>query len=1202
MPGRSPSLLHPLCVPLTAWQFYPGQATCNDKDAAPPDDPVTNAECEAGSAGFFATVSATGACAGAPCDMAVADDLVACCTACDPVANAATVTCTDATNSVAATCAANYAVASGACVAADGYYTVAAVAADPAAATCTGMDTAVEDVTRTTDADGACSTQTYGCTGTNANAAQCDDGTSTDEATCVAAGTCDDSAAATGLVQATCVALFSDAVESATRTTDADGACSTQTYSCTGTNTNAAQCDDGTSTDQTTCEAGDGVSDAGSDGDTTLDGDGVWTAAAACATGACDATCTEACAPVVTAIWTPKVWTAALCAAGTCDATCTEACDPGAGTDCAVNTVFTSGDQSAGTCATTTGCTYAAIGSTTPAEAASVAACTAVANAATVTCTDATNSVAATCAANSAVDNGACVADAGFYISAASVAACTAVANAATVTCTDATNSVAATCAANSAVVSGACVADAGYYTVAAVAAVPAVATCDGTATDTGTTSDCAAAYATAGADASTDCEVGCTYTDVGDTTSASVASVGTCAADVANAATVTCTSATDSVAASCAMDYDFTTGACVLSQAACSTLACADGWVADSTAAAALCASNPCVNSGDDNALCCDACTSQDGCATDGATCSVVTGLEDKLICASNANNYLVDAAGTVTACAANSIIGAGQGSPGATCLEVSAEECVANQESDGTTCSPCAAGTTSAAPATGVTAADGATTCTATLCAENEFVLANACVACAPGSESAANADASTSIKGCTLIPTTGMCTGNTGGTGDVTCGTDKMAKPDPETIEGTDEAACCDVVPTAPPTVEYTWEATPWTTCAFGCGTRAASARTVTCTSLTIYSTGAVVRADEDLEVDATTECTGDEPAATQACATLAAGTPCDDSNPETTADQCTTAEAAGVCEGKQVLVSALTFDMDIATIDVSDIPVGATTEQITESAAGQALSTSIKASLTGSFGSDIVVTILSITAGSLVVDYKVDVPATAVVDQAHKDAAASAISAAADIALPAATGGGTVAASAPIVEPFKLYAYVRTAGSCPAATCSAACGYEGLTAADVYACQEDGVSVAAASCVGAGIGAALTTATECCPAADADTCEQSAAEVTAPPPSIADVCGGLTGQEALDCVVEESGFPVGAIIVIILAVPVIGLVLVYCFCKSVCSCIFGGDDEKPAAGRDVEAGGNADEKREVLEKRLAHVRNQLPEEGA
>jgi hypothetical protein len=183
----------------------------------------------------------------------------------------------------------------------------------------------------------------------------------------------------------------------------------------------------------------------------------------------------------------------------------------------------------------------------------------------------------------------------------------------------------------------------------------------------------------------------------------------------------------------------------------------------------------------------------------------------------------------------------------------------------------------------------------------------------------------------------------------------------------------------------------------------------------------------------------------------------------------------------------------------------------------------------------------------------------------------------------------------------VEAFKSYAYVRTAGTCPVAACSAACGYEGLSVADVYACKEDGVSVAEDSCVSAGIGAAPSSETTCCPAADEDTCEQSAAEVTAPPPApplsgCAD--STLTSQEKLECVKDTTGLSGGAIAAIVVGIAAGLAVAVYCICKFVCG---GGEEEagKAPAG-DVEAGGDDTERRDVLEKRLAHVRNHMPEE--
>ena len=45
---------------------------------------------------------------------------------------------------------------------------------------------------------------------------------------------------------------------------------------------------------------------------------------------------------------------------------------------------------------------------------------------------------------------------------------------------------------------------------------------------------------------------------------------------------------------------------------AACSTMTCAAGWSADSTATATLCAATVCDNTGTDNALCCNEVTSE--------------------------------------------------------------------------------------------------------------------------------------------------------------------------------------------------------------------------------------------------------------------------------------------------------------------------------------------------------------------------------------------------------------------------------------------------------------------------------------------------------------------------------------------------------------------------------------------------------------
>jgi hypothetical protein len=64
--------------------------------------------------------------------------------------------------------------------------------------------------------------------------------------------------------------------------------------SCTGTST-AGTCDDGTSTDATTCGNGDGAVDAGGDGEASLDADGVWTLATCGTAGTTVALCETGC-------------------------------------------------------------------------------------------------------------------------------------------------------------------------------------------------------------------------------------------------------------------------------------------------------------------------------------------------------------------------------------------------------------------------------------------------------------------------------------------------------------------------------------------------------------------------------------------------------------------------------------------------------------------------------------------------------------------------------------------------------------------------------------------------------------------------------------------------------------------------------------------------------------------------------------------
>lgn len=412
----------------------------------------------------------------------------------------------------------------------------------------------------------------------------------------------------------------------------------------------------------------------------------------------------------------------------------------------------------------------------------------------------------------------------------------------------------------------------------------------------------------------------------------------------------------------------------------------------------------------------------------------------------------------------------------------------CLANQYASEGECAWCPAGKTSVG---GVNPVDGDTLCNETICAADEYVLANTCVACAEGTENPLSGDpgvgdaASGANTVCTPVRVTGMCAGNTNDTADVTCPDGSLLRPDPETIYGSSAGECCDDVSTSRwSEVEYRWEATAWGVCAFQCGATSTVVRTVQCIAVMTYSNGAVTRA----EADDAMSCEGEEPADTMSCPALAEGTACDDDDDTTTGDACT---AAGGCEGKRVMKSSLTFP--VAATDFALPMPTATPEAITESPIGVALSASIKSSLVATLGSNITVAILSMQADTLVVVYSVVLPPntnTTTVDGAS--AALEAELTSAPPTLPATDGGADISAGIPYVEPFKTYAYTRTTGCTQASDCSNACGFEGQTAADVYQCLEDGAPVVVEACEDAGIGPVPTSESTCCLVADEDTC--------------------------------------------------------------------------------------------------------------
>ena len=112
-----------------------------------------------------------------------------------------------------------------------------------------------------------------------------------------------------------------------------------------------------------------------------------------------------------------------------------------------------------------------------------------------------------------------------------------------------------------------------------------------------------------------------------------------------------------------------------------------AAGYYVDTQGTATSCEVGTWSDAGETSTSECQACTRQDGCSTNGSTCSDVDGLYDKLICspASGAAGYYVDTQGTATICAVDTYSEAGEDST------TGCDACASGTSSDGTaTCSP--------------------------------------------------------------------------------------------------------------------------------------------------------------------------------------------------------------------------------------------------------------------------------------------------------------------------------------------------------------------------------------------------------------------------------------------------------------------------------------------------------------------------------
>jgi hypothetical protein len=286
-----------------------------------------------------------------------------------------------------------------------------------------------------------------------------------------------------------------------------------------------------------------------------------------------------------------------------------------------------------------------------------------------------------------------------------------------------------------------------------------------------------------------------------------------------------------------------------------------------------------------------------------------------------------------------------------------------------------------------------------------------------------------------------------------------------------------------------ISYTWEATAYSPqyCTADCGANAVRTRTVVCSEISVLSTGEFNRRPADDEAS----CTENKPTETSACDTVPVGATCVDGNDETMNDVCI---AGDTCEGKVQLASVAMFPLDIATLVVPN------TSGLSEDAAvalvdASPVAVAVKGGLSVSLAiPTTAITVKSIAAGSVVVDYVVALLATEVLaaKTASEDAAPV-------VTIPAEAfaSGEALAEVVGDMTPLTSYAYAY-ASTCGVGECSVACDARVVSAADVYSCLKDGVVVALPLCHPT-LGEPVATTTECCPAADPATCVHSAASI-------------------------------------------------------------------------------------------------------
>jgi hypothetical protein len=279
----------------------------------------------------------------------------------------------------------------------------------------------------------------------------------------------------------------------------------------------------------------------------------------------------------------------------------------------------------------------------------------------------------------------------------------------------------------------------------------------------------------------------------------------------------------------------------------------------------------------------------------------------------------------------------------------------------------------------------------------------------------------------------------------------------------------------------------------------------------------------------------------------------------------------------CRGHVALVSEVAFAMPADNLDLPSAE--ATPDEVNISPIAVSIKSSLVGVLRASLGPAVTadsVTILSIRAGSLVVDYRVDVPLEAATEE-NQARAVAAVSDPTTVGLPAtamdvtvldAKGDEVVAAGA-VQQAFRTFSYTQ-ASTCPAgmqpgvdsSDCSSACDFEGLVAPDVWTCNEDGAPVAPLACVAAGLGEAPSTDVQCCPPAEEASCRGSDEEAA----GWGACLENLDGTDGIECLAEAWKLEVWQVVLIVVggAAVVMGCFFAGCgaFLAKLKSCCCGG----------------------------------------